>query len=234
MAVLRVAGEMSTQIKNDLLVANFQLDQIESAKTTLDIPKILKENVQVYSSNREVIMKTMDQFSKHSSCPPWEQYVQENQASIKDFEALDRISGEQLNAFIKLEKEASEMANLNSLMDHLAEKITRAIDRAQVPHLSVQKMPTPPTSFHLVLRKEPAPRQVVEVKVNAACPEGAVVGFCSAPAWGDEPKVFTGEVPLNTEFKFVLMKDGKVIAWENGNNRIMNERKAFTFNEVSF
>jgi hypothetical protein len=246
MSTLRVAGEISTRIKGELLLSNYNVDNIidhlegrvvlslAGKRLLLDIPGALRLSAKVYSENRTEMLETITEFQKRvAAMPTREQYLEANPGQ----------EGERMRILLKASEEPCELANLAELMDHLFFKIARAFKLAGIKDCPIERMPaiTLPT-FSLILRKEPASRNVAQVMVTAlSCPKDAVIGFCTEPTWQDAPTVLTpngtdweGKVPLNKEFKFVLIKDGKVIAWEKSVNRIIKEAIATLFYQVSF
>jgi hypothetical protein len=114
----------------------------------------------------------------------------------------------------------------------------------KLPKLETIKRNEPPVDVQAVA--EPRDRTVHPgVLVKYATEEG-ILGICAAPDWEKKPigltfignKEWLGEVPAGKEFKFVLLQNGKVVKWEQRENRTLESSSLsctyFDENEVRF
>lgn len=88
----------------------------------------------------------------------------------------------------------------------------------------------------------PAPTPSL-TNITVACNVGwgKTLGVCCTPNWAEAPIAFTaingeewyGQVPMDKEFKFVILENGKPVAWENGENR-RSSANLLHINQVHF
>jgi hypothetical protein len=86
-----------------------------------------------------------------------------------------------------------------------------------------------------------------DVTINIELNTESTLGFCCAPDWGNKPTAFKkhaiiagqwdGNVPRCNEWKFVIIQDGQVVKWEQGNNRLCDANapaQSLTLNSMTF
>lgn len=84
----------------------------------------------------------------------------------------------------------------------------------------------------------------IDITVLSQLKFGQNLGICCDPKWEQNPISFDlsengwkGQIPLNTNWKFVILENGKVTRWEKGCNRLCgNQTQGFTVkaHEVHF
>ena len=86
--------------------------------------------------------------------------------------------------------------------------------------------------------------QAIEIRALYQLKPTQNLGICSDPEWDRSPTSFTscdgawkGKIPLNKEWKFIILENGKVTHWEKGKNRFCKEStQSFTVqsHEIKF
>ncbi len=106
----------------------------------------------------------------------------------------------------------------------------------------------PPETFSVIetVVSAPAPLPSIhsDVTVIYDVGYGNSLGICCDPSWAENPIVFTnhengwaGQVPVDKDWKFVVLQNDRILKWENGTNRRCDAHtNALTINanEVKF
>ncbi len=146
----------------------------------------------------------------------------------------------------KRSNELHQLSQTSCLCGTLSKKITRVFDRLkQFPSIADQLPPCILNQLNdlrgrndKLLLWAPSLRKVTDPSIKVAAPSTldvtvslhlspeVTLGICADPSWDKHPilltkneKGWSGEAPLNTDWKFVTLQNGKILKWEEGNNR---------------
>ncbi len=128
-----------------------------------------------------------------------------------------------------------DVPSIRRLVDAPLRSFVRKHPSMKPPAALVEKTTSP---------SKPVPSTVINLTVKSNVGEGNVLGYCCDPHWAGQPIAFTssengwiGQVPVGKEGKFVVIQNGKVLKWEEGNNRTFNAENpsiALTDKQVRF
>lgn len=158
--------------------------------------------------------------------------VQKGKASIHEYANthFPQFSKEEIDYFIDNVKECDEIIIKLNKTDFKATNI--AWKQITTPmHKKLEEEHRKRANNIALVENNPVADKSCKASVNHNVGYGCFIGICTSSDW-KTPKLFNyennqwkGNIPLGEEFKFVIVQNSQIIAWEKSDNRILTKQE---------